>query len=64
MRKGFSGIHHVIAGTSNPQSKIDFHISILGTLNSRINCKMTLDKKIKCIKSWMLGREKHLTASH
>lgn len=63
MRRGFSGIHHVIAGTSSPQSKKDFHIRILGTL-SRINCKMTLDKKIKCIKSWMLGREKHLTTSH
>jgi hypothetical protein len=29
MRKGFSGIHHVRAGNSNPQTKIDFHISIL-----------------------------------
>ena|GEM_PF-5358438 len=29
MSKGVFRIHHVGAGISNPQSKIDFHISIL-----------------------------------
>jgi hypothetical protein len=30
MSKGIPGIHHVTAGTSNPQRNIDFYISILG----------------------------------
>jgi hypothetical protein len=30
MSKDILGIHHVTAGTSNPQRKIDFHIRILG----------------------------------
>ena len=30
MSKDIPGIHHVTAGTGNPQRMIDFHIRILG----------------------------------
>jgi hypothetical protein len=50
MSKDIPRIHHVTAGTSNPQRKMDFHIRIFELLVELTVNKMTLDQNSNVLK--------------